>query len=50
MHEAKKELLTFLLSFYQTHPDFKARPLYLTGESYAGKFLPNFAKVILDYN
>lgn len=39
-----------MLGFYEVHPEYKQRPLYLTGESYAGKFLPNFAKSILDYN
>ena len=39
-----------MLGFYKVHPEFKERPLFLTGESYAGKYLPNFAKSIFDYN
>lgn len=29
---------------------FRARPLFLTGESYAGKYIPAAAKHILDAN
>jgi carboxypeptidase C (cathepsin A) len=50
MDEASEELLDFLLNFYIAYPEFAGRPLFLTGESYAGKFLPNFAKSILDFN
>jgi len=30
------------------YPDFKTSPLYLTGESFAGKYLSRFAYDILE--
>lgn len=32
------------------YPEFKNRALYLTGESYAGKYLPLFSTDILNWN
>ena len=34
---------TFLRKFLDKYPDLKKRDLYLTGESYAGHFIPNTA-------
>ena len=38
-----------LAAFYTAFPEFNDRDLYLTGESYAGQYLPNIATYILDH-
>ncbi|XP_052139940.1 serine carboxypeptidase-like 50 [Oryza glaberrima] len=43
-------LLAALQSFMALDPAFRARPLFLTGESYAGKYIPAAASHILDAN
>jgi vitellogenic carboxypeptidase-like protein len=40
-------LLAALQSFFALDPGFRARPLFLTGESYAGKYVPAAAAHIL---
>jgi vitellogenic carboxypeptidase-like protein len=39
-----------LQGFYDLHPEYRSCPLYLTGESYAGKYLPNIATKIMEKN
>lgn len=34
------DFLIFLNGFYAKHPEFKGRELYITGESYAGHYIP----------
>merc|ERR1719247_3238536 len=36
-----------LLAFYKAFPEFSTNDLYLTGESYAGQYLPNIGHTIL---
>lgn len=36
-----------LMAFYKAYPEYAKNPLYLTGESYAGQYLPNIANEIL---
>ncbi|KAL6615630.1 hypothetical protein ACP70R_037900 [Stipagrostis hirtigluma subsp. patula] len=43
-------LLAALQSFMALDPTFRARPLFLTGESYAGKYIPAAASHILAAN
>ncbi|XP_022721088.1 serine carboxypeptidase-like 44 [Durio zibethinus] len=45
-----KNLMTFILKWYEKYPSFKSRDLYLAGSSFAGHFVPNFANSLLDYN
>ena len=39
-----------LLAFYAKFPELKTRPLYLSGESYAGIYIPTFAQRIVMHN
>jgi len=41
--EMAYEFVNALQAFYDRHPEFAGNPLYLSGESYAGKYLPNIA-------
>lgn len=45
-----KDMLTFLLKWFEKFPEFKSRDLFLTGESYAGHYIPQLAVAVLDYN
>lgn len=50
MEDVSQEFLSFLLEFYKKYPEFKTRSLYITGESYAGKYIPLFANDILKHD
>lgn len=39
--------MAFLRRFIAVHPRFRHRPLFLAGESYAGRYIPHFATEIL---
>ncbi|CAH1758249.1 16516_t:CDS:10 [Entrophospora sp. SA101] len=45
-----KDLLIFMKEFYQRYPKQKKSDLYISGESYAGKFIPSFSYAIHHYN
>lgn len=45
-----KDMLTFLLNWFVKFPEFKSRDLFLTGESYAGHYIPQLAVAVLDHN
>ncbi|KAJ6352634.1 hypothetical protein OIU76_001797 [Salix suchowensis] len=45
-----KDMHTFFLKWYEKFPEFKSRELFLTGESYAGHYIPQLAEVLLDHN
>uniref|UniRef100_A0A0C9RTJ1 Carboxypeptidase n=1 Tax=Wollemia nobilis TaxID=56998 RepID=A0A0C9RTJ1_9CONI len=38
--EVAKDLFSALQAFYSLNPQFRSRPFYVTGESYAGKYVP----------
>ncbi|XP_073275265.1 serine carboxypeptidase-like 42 [Primulina huaijiensis] len=44
------DMRTFMLGWYEKFPTFKTRDLFLTGESYAGHYIPQLAVALLDYN
>ena len=46
--EAAEWFLEFFTKFLQAYPEFKSRDLYLTGDSYAGHYIPFFAKKLKD--
>ena len=45
-----KHLFTAITKFIQLNPAFKDRPIYITGESYAGKYVPAIGYYILQKN
>jgi len=40
---------TFFMEFLETFPQYKKRPLYITGESYAGHYIPVIASEIVKH-
>ncbi|KAG0261199.1 hypothetical protein DFQ27_003108 [Actinomortierella ambigua] len=44
------DLMVFLHEFFRRYPEQRGSDLFLTGESYAGKFVPTFAEAIVLYN
>ncbi|OMO60607.1 Peptidase S10, serine carboxypeptidase [Corchorus capsularis] len=45
-----KHLFAAITSFISLDPSFKSRPIYVTGESYAGKYVPAIGYYILKKN
>jgi len=45
--QAADHLLNFLSNLYNQWPALKTSPLYITGESFAGHYIPAFASKIL---
>lgn len=41
---------TFLVNWLERFPEYKTRDFYLTGESYAGHYVPQLAQLILQNN
>jgi len=50
MDEVADEFVTFMYNLFLEYPDMQNRSLYMTGESYAGKYLPVFSNALLDFN
>ncbi|CAA0834852.1 Serine carboxypeptidase-like 50 [Striga hermonthica] len=49
-HDVAKHLFTAIKKFISLDSSFKTRPLYITGESYAGKYVPGLGYYILKKN
>ncbi|KAA8532572.1 hypothetical protein F0562_032612 [Nyssa sinensis] len=49
-HSVAQQLFTAITSFIALDPSFKSRPIYVTGESYAGKYVPAIGYYILMKN
>ncbi|KAJ3211545.1 ubiquitin-specific protease doa4 [Dinochytrium kinnereticum] len=45
-----RDLMIFLEHFYTVFPEHRPADLYITGESYAGKYVPHIAQAILEHN
>ncbi|VFQ94976.1 unnamed protein product [Cuscuta campestris] len=45
-----RDLRIFLMKWLSKFPSYRTKDLYLTGESYAGHFIPQLAVALLDYN
>ena len=48
MDAAAKEFVFFLESLWETFPALIPKDLYMTGESYAGKYIPRFSWELVD--
>jgi carboxypeptidase C (cathepsin A) len=48
--QAADHLLNFIYNLYSQWPALKKSPLYITGESFAGHYIPAFATKILNNN
>lgn len=44
--EIAEDFYLFMTKFVETYPEFKGRPLYITGESYAGHYIPSISAYI----
>jgi carboxypeptidase C (cathepsin A) len=44
--EMREQFVAGLRKFFQLHPEYQKNPLWVTGESYAGKYVPNIAWAI----
>ncbi|XP_062097880.1 serine carboxypeptidase-like 42 [Humulus lupulus] len=44
------DMRVFFLKWFEKFPSFRSRDLFLTGESYAGHYIPQLAIALLDYN
>jgi serine carboxypeptidase-like clade 2 len=45
--QATDHLMNFLYNFYNEYPSLRKSPLYITGESFAGHYIPNLAAKII---
>ncbi|KAJ7955678.1 Carboxypeptidase [Quillaja saponaria] len=45
-----KDSLQFLLKWLERFPQYKGRDFYITGESYAGHYVPQLSQVIVKHN
>ncbi|RZC62608.1 hypothetical protein C5167_024367 [Papaver somniferum] len=45
-----RDMHLFLMGWFEKFPELKSRDLYLTGESYAGHYIPQLANALLDHN
>jgi len=41
--EMREQFVHAVRKFYEMHPEYKQNPVWVTGESYAGKYVPNIA-------
>jgi carboxypeptidase C (cathepsin A) len=48
--QVAKDLYYAMRSFFQLFPQYEATPFYITGESYAGKYVPSLAYEIFSMN
>ena len=48
--QAAQDQVTFFNAFFGVYPEYAHSQLVLTGESYAGRYIPAFANALLDYN
>jgi len=50
MEQMAEQIGRGMLAFYERHPEYSRSPVYIAGESFAGKIIPHFASWILDTN
>ena len=44
------DIIAFLMEFLEAYPDPKGLPFYISGESYAGHYVPSTAQAIVQHN
>lgn len=44
------DALVFLLNWIERFPEYKGRAFYISGESYAGHYVPQLAAAVLSHN
>ncbi|KAF3432189.1 hypothetical protein FNV43_RR26928 [Rhamnella rubrinervis] len=49
-NSVSEHLFTAITAFLKSNPSFRSRPLYITGESYAGKYVPAIGYYIVNKN
>ncbi|XP_006346454.2 serine carboxypeptidase II-3-like [Solanum tuberosum] len=47
--KTRQDSFTFLINWMERFPEYKHRDFYITGESYAGHYVPQLAQLILSY-
>jgi len=45
-----EDALVFLINWFQRFPQYQYREFYISGESYAGHYVPQLAKKVYEYN
>ncbi|GMJ04889.1 serine carboxypeptidase-like 45 [Hibiscus trionum] len=45
-----RDNLVFVRNWYKKFPDYRHRDLYITGESYAGHYIPQLAQLMVEFN
>ncbi|KAK8978169.1 hypothetical protein V6N11_062964 [Hibiscus sabdariffa] len=45
-----RDNLVFLQNWFRKFPNYRHRDLYVTGESYAGHYIPQLAKLMVEFN
>ncbi|XP_042512928.1 serine carboxypeptidase-like 42 isoform X2 [Macadamia integrifolia] len=45
-----KDMRMFLIKWFAKYPKYKSSDFFLTGESYAGHYIPQLANALVDYN
>uniref|UniRef100_A0A8R7UJJ3 Carboxypeptidase n=1 Tax=Triticum urartu TaxID=4572 RepID=A0A8R7UJJ3_TRIUA len=45
-----RDVFVFLLNWLKRFPEYKGRPFYISGESYAGHYVPQLAATIFGHN
>jgi carboxypeptidase D len=48
LSEATDQFMVFLSNFYAVFPELKSMDTYISGESYAGQYIPYFAHAMLN--
>ena len=43
-------MVRFFVKFLEKHPEYKDRPIFVTGESYAGHYVPSITAYLLSQN
>ncbi|XVE68940.1 hypothetical protein DITRI_Ditri09bG0110300 [Diplodiscus trichospermus] len=47
---AAEDACTFLIKWLERFPNYKHRPFYIAGESYAGNYIPELSQLIVRRN